>query len=45
VDPHGAIVADGGRSEGLVTADIDIAKVLSWRKEFPVLQDTRLIAG
>jgi omega-amidase len=45
VDPHGVIVADGGREEGLVTADIDIAKVNSWRKEFPVLQDTRVIAG
>ena len=45
VDPHGVIVADGGREEGLVTADIDIAKVTSWRKEFPVLQDTRMIAG
>jgi omega-amidase len=45
VDPHGTVIADGGREEGLVTADIDIAKVVSWRKEFPVLQDTRMIAG
>jgi len=45
VDPHGTIIADGGREEGLVTADVDVAKVISWRKEFPVLQDTRLIAG
>jgi omega-amidase len=45
VDPHGVIIADAGREEGLVTADIDAAKALSWRKEFPVLQDTRLIAG
>jgi omega-amidase len=45
VDPHGVIVADGGSEEGLVTADIDLEKVLSWRKEFPVLQDSRLIAG
>ena len=45
VDPHGTVIADGGREEGLVTADIDIAKVISWRKEFPVLQDTRMIAG
>jgi predicted amidohydrolase len=45
VDPHGTVIADGGREEGLVTADIDIAKVTAWRKEFPVLQDTRMIAG
>lgn len=45
VDPHGAIIADGGRDEGLVSADLDLTKVLSWRKEFPVLQDTRVIAG
>ncbi|HUS36268.1 MAG TPA: carbon-nitrogen family hydrolase [Verrucomicrobiae bacterium] len=45
VDPHGTVIADGGREEGLVTADIDIAKVVLWRKDFPVLQDTRMIAG
>jgi len=45
IDPQGAIVADGGREEGLVTADVDLTKVLAWRKEFPVLQDSRAIAG
>src|SRR3954463_7347381 len=33
IDPHGAIVADGGRDECLVSADVDIGKVLQWRKE------------
>lgn len=45
IDPHGMIVADGGREEGLVTADVDLTKVLSWRKEFPVLQDSRVVLG
>lgn len=45
VDPHGVIVADGGKEEGLVVADLDLSKVLQWRKEFPVLQDTRIVVG
>jgi predicted amidohydrolase len=45
VDPHGVIVADGGKEEGLVVADVDLTKVLQWRKEFPVLQDTRIVVG
>lgn len=45
IDPHGAILADAGKEEQLIVADVDPAKVLSWRKEFPILQDTRIIAG
>lgn len=45
IDPHGAIIADAGKEEQLIVADVDPAKVLSWRKEFPILQDTRIIAG
>lgn len=43
VDPQGAIIADGGREDGLVSADIDVSNVVAWRKEFPALQDARLI--
>jgi predicted amidohydrolase len=45
VDPHGSIIADGGCQEGIVSAEIDVSKAIAWRKEFPVLEDTRLIAG
>lgn len=45
IDPHGAILADAGKEESLIVADVDPAKVLTWRKEFPILQDTRIIAG
>jgi omega-amidase len=45
IDPRGAIIADAGKEEQLIVADVDPAKVLSWRKEFPILHDTRIIAG
>ena len=41
VDPHGEILADGGKEEGIVAADIDVEKVVSWRREFPALGDMR----
>lgn len=41
VDPQGEIIADGGSEEGVVTADVDIASVTAWRREFPALQDMR----
>jgi predicted amidohydrolase len=39
VDPHGAVVLDLGSEEGVRTAEIDIAEVERWRKEFPALLD------
>jgi predicted amidohydrolase len=39
VDPYGAVVADGGRDEGLVTADVDLGRVAESRRTFPFLAD------
>lgn len=41
VDPHGAILADAGEGEGVISAGVDVTTVVSWRKEFPALQDMR----
>lgn len=45
VDPHGAILADAGEGEGVICADVDVTTVVSWRKEFPALQDVRRSDG
>jgi omega-amidase len=42
IDPHGAILADAGEGESLVTADIDLGVVREWRRDFPALRDIRL---
>jgi predicted amidohydrolase len=39
VDPSGAVLADGGRDEGLVTADVDLGRVAESRRTFPFLDD------
>ncbi|MFO1497928.1 MAG: carbon-nitrogen family hydrolase [Verrucomicrobiota bacterium] len=39
VDAHGCVRTDAGHQPGLITADIDLGVVESWRKEFPALQD------
>jgi predicted amidohydrolase len=41
VDPRGNILADGGTGEGVFGADIDPASLLSYRKDFPALQDMK----
>ena len=41
IDPQGEIVAEGSGDEQLVSADVDVAKVISWRNEFPALRDMR----
>ncbi len=41
VDPHGNIMTDAGPDECLVTADIDVANVRNWRRDFPALRDLR----
>ena len=41
IDPRGKIVADGGNAEGLFGAEVDLAGLLAYRKEFPALQDMR----
>ncbi|MBM3832653.1 MAG: carbon-nitrogen family hydrolase [Verrucomicrobia bacterium] len=39
IDPRGEVLADGRDKEGAVSADADLNQVLSWRDEFPALQD------
>jgi omega-amidase len=41
LDPRGNVLADGGTGEGVFAAEIDLASLLSYRKEFPVLEDMR----
>jgi predicted amidohydrolase len=43
VDPRGNVIAEGGDGEGLVSADVDIETVRAFRREFPALQDRRLL--
>ncbi len=43
VDPWGAVLADGGDSEGIVLADIDLAAVAAARGKIPVLDHDRPI--
>ena len=41
VSPRGEILADAGDGEKVIAADIDLAGLLAYRKEFPVLRDVR----
>ena len=41
VDPWGSVIAEGGTEPGIVTADIDPAKVVAVRKSIPSLQHGR----
>ena len=41
VGPQGEVLADGGASEGLVTADLDVGVVTDWRDRFPALKDMK----
>jgi omega-amidase len=41
IDPRGNILADGGNAEGVFGAEIDLASLLAYRKDFPALQDMR----
>jgi predicted amidohydrolase len=43
VNPQGEIIADAGVNEGIVSAEIDSETVVSWRREFPALEDMRKI--
>jgi len=42
VDAQGQVLAEAGTAEEVITADIDLAAVASWRRDFPVLADRRL---
>jgi predicted amidohydrolase len=39
IDPHGKVIAEAGREETVISADVDIATVEAWRKDFPALSD------
>jgi omega-amidase len=41
IDPRGNVLADGGNGEGVFAAEIDLASLLAYRKDFPALQDMR----
>ncbi|MCS1411640.1 MAG: 2-oxoglutaramate amidase [Verrucomicrobia subdivision 3 bacterium] len=41
VSPQGEVMAEGGSVPGLVTADIDLESLTTWRTQFPALQDMR----
>ena len=41
IDPRGTILADGGTREGVFGAEIDLASLVAYRKEFPALEDMR----
>jgi omega-amidase len=41
IDPKGNVLADGGNGEGVFGADLDLASLLAYRKDFPALQDMR----
>lgn len=43
IDPKGKVLADAGDSVCAAVADIDIELVRSWRRDFPVLKDMKLI--
>jgi predicted amidohydrolase len=42
VDPTGEVVAEGGTTEEVVLATIDVGLPHAWRADFPVLPDRRL---
>jgi omega-amidase len=39
VDPLGEILVDAGDKEGLVSADLELPRLIAWRSEFPALKD------
>jgi omega-amidase len=41
VNPHGDAMADAGEEEGMIRAEVDLAEITAWRKEFPALRDMR----
>ena len=41
IDPRGNVLADGGNAECVFGAEIDLASLLAYRKDFPALQDMK----
>lgn len=42
IDAQGQVLAEAGSDEEVITADLDLAAVARWRRDFPVLADRRL---
>lgn len=42
LDARGGVLAEAGTGEEVLTVDVDVADVGSWRERFPVLADRRL---
>jgi omega-amidase len=42
VDPHGEIVADAGSAETVMQAELDLLKLIEYRRAFPALDDMQL---
>jgi omega-amidase len=41
INPRGEILSDAGSSQGWIQADLDLQELLSYRREFPALEDMR----
>jgi predicted amidohydrolase len=41
IDPQGKVLADAGADERVISADVDVAAVRSWRSEFSAVADMR----
>ena len=41
IDPRGAVLADGGNTEGVISADLDPEALQAYRRQFPALSDMR----
>jgi omega-amidase len=45
IDPRGNIIADGGTTPGVISAELDRPALLAFREKFPVLRDTKADYG
>jgi omega-amidase len=41
IDPQGRVLAEAGDVEGVISAEIDLAAMEEWRRDFPALRDMR----
>ena len=41
IDPHGKILVDAENTEKLIVAEVDVADVEGWRRDFPALADRK----
>jgi predicted amidohydrolase len=41
VDPKGVVLAEAGREQGVIRAEVDVGFLRGWRKDFPALEDAR----